>query len=366
MTEKLRIGVVGIGIYARDTMVPRLRATGRAEVVAISRRTPELLSLAQEKLGVDKAYTDWREMLENTELDAVLVTTANSAHCEPTVTALRRGLHVLVEKPMAITSADAGAMVRAAQEANRVLMVGYNSRCLGQWQAAKNALQEGALGTLRQASLVYSTDCRLWWEPAPYEEWIQAYISGADPRERPHLEAYVHGQAWRARPEEMGGGTFCDMGSHAVDVMLWMAGAGAAQVAAFTESAGLPVDTFLCASGRLENGVLFSCDYGSGVSSGGMGHGDGRLTVWGDGGFLVAEWTGFNPTHNVKIYIDRAGKKAPVEAKAPDTNTAAAFVATVLDGAPNPCPGEEGARTVALTEAIYRSAQTGDVIRLEE
>jgi predicted dehydrogenase len=253
--DRLRIGIIGVGWYARDQVAPDLRATGRAEVVAISRRTPELLSLAQEKLGVANAYTDWRDMLERTALDAVLVSTANSVHGEATI------------------------------------------------------------------------------------------------------------EGWRSRPGEMGGGTFCDMGSHAVDAMLWMADAGPAQVAGFTEAAGLPVDAFLCASGRLANGVLFSCDYGSGVSGGGqLFHGDGRLTVWGDGGLLQATWTGFNVS-NAEIHVEQGGKKAPVEAKAPDTSTAAAFVATVLDGTPNPCPGEQGARTVALTEAIYRSARTGEVIR---
>jgi predicted dehydrogenase len=362
--NKLRIGIIGVGDYARHVAVPHLRATGRAEVVAISRRTPDLLKLTQEILGVDQAYTDWREMLERAELDAVLVTTGHSAHCEPTLAALERGLHVLVEKPMALTSADAQAMAAAAQAADRVLMVGYNSRCMGRWRAAKEALQAGAIGAVRQVSLAYCIDMCYWWDPQPYEDLVDSLLSRVDPGERPLAEEFYSTQGWRSRPDEMGGGTFLDMGTHAVDAMLWMAGAGPAQVAGFTESVGLPVDVFLSASGRLANGVLFSCDYGSGVSCEGRSFfGDGRLTVWGDEGLLKADWTGFNPT-NAQITIERGTETTSVEAHEPDTNTAAAFVATLLDGAPNFCPGEEAARTVALTEALYRSAETGEIIRL--
>ena len=96
--------------------VPDLRKTGRAEVAAIARRNPERLARMQETLQVDRAFTDWRQMLDQADLDAVIVCTPHDAHTEPTLAALARGLHVLVEKPMALRSLDARAMIEAAEE----------------------------------------------------------------------------------------------------------------------------------------------------------------------------------------------------------------------------------------------------------
>jgi predicted dehydrogenase len=133
LSDELRVGTIGMGWNAAFSHVPALRDTGRAEVVAISRRNPERLALAQEELGIAEAYTDWRKMLDQAELDAVVVSTPNYLHTEHTLAALQQGLHVLVEKPMALTSQDACAMVKAAERVGRALIVGYNARGMGSW-----------------------------------------------------------------------------------------------------------------------------------------------------------------------------------------------------------------------------------------
>ena len=86
--HKLRIGVIGVGFYAAGSLIPSLWATGRAEIVAIARRSPDRLRLAQRELNVSEAYTDWREMLEKSSLDAVVISTPPNTHAEPTVAAL--------------------------------------------------------------------------------------------------------------------------------------------------------------------------------------------------------------------------------------------------------------------------------------
>src|SRR4051812_19645899 len=101
--DKLRVGIIGMGWWAFLAHVPNLRNTGKAEIVAISRRNAERLAMAKEATNVDHAYTDWRDMLAKESLDAVIVCTPHHAHLAPTVTALEAGLHVLVEKPIALT-----------------------------------------------------------------------------------------------------------------------------------------------------------------------------------------------------------------------------------------------------------------------
>jgi predicted dehydrogenase len=158
--QKLRIGVIGIGWYAGTALIPRLRETGRAEIVAIARRNAERLAQAQAELQIPAAFTDWREMLDKTELDAVVVSTPPNAHAEPTVAALERGLHVFVEKPIALIPADAQRMQAAAVAAERTLMVGYNARGMGSWRTIAQLLNEGAIGTLRQVSVTACVDMR--------------------------------------------------------------------------------------------------------------------------------------------------------------------------------------------------------------
>ena len=93
LDDKLRIGIIGVGLRALS-LTPALRASGRAEVVAICRRNPQRLAMAQKTLGVSDTYTSWQEMLDQAELDAAVVTTPHYLHAEPAMAALERGLHV--------------------------------------------------------------------------------------------------------------------------------------------------------------------------------------------------------------------------------------------------------------------------------
>jgi predicted dinucleotide-utilizing enzyme len=111
---RLRVGVIGVGMIALVRNIPALRQTGKAEIVAICRRDAEALRRIQDWLQVPHAYTDWRQMLEEVELDAVLVCTPHDLHYEQSMAALQRGLHVLVEKPMALAASEAWSAVRSS------------------------------------------------------------------------------------------------------------------------------------------------------------------------------------------------------------------------------------------------------------
>lgn len=103
----LRIGIIGAGIWSTVAHIPQLRQTGQAEIVAICRRDQAKLDMIQAKFQIAEAYTDWQAMLDRAALDAVVVSTPHHLHTQPTLAALQRGLHVLVEKPMALRSEDA-------------------------------------------------------------------------------------------------------------------------------------------------------------------------------------------------------------------------------------------------------------------
>lgn len=357
--QKLRIGVIGIGWYAGTSLIPNLRATGRAEIVAISRRNPDRLAQARHELAIGEAYTDWRDMLEKSQLDAVVVSTPPDTHVEPTLAALERGLHVFVEKPMALTRADAQRMVQAASQSDRVVMVGYNARSMGSWRTVKSLLGEGAIGTLRQINAVTSVDLRFLWRAMPLPEAEQSIFAASEY----YGDVFVRGN-WRTIPDVVGGGMFADVGSHIQDIALWLANGVPTQVAAFAQSPASP--SIISTLARLENDVTLSITFHDGVSGGEKItlYNKGRMTFQGDRGLLTADWDTIMSSEAAQIWIEQEGVRSKVEPAFASVHPVAAFVATVLDGAPNPCPAHEAAGAVALTEAVYQSVTEGCMVQV--
>jgi UDP-N-acetylglucosamine 3-dehydrogenase len=351
--RKARIGVIGAGWHAVYRLVPNTRQTMKADVVALCRRNRDRLEAAKQVAGVETGYTDWREMLEREELDAVLVSTPHHAHAEPAIAALERGLHVMVEKPMALTTEDAVSMVAASRKHNRILMVGHNCRCSGLWRTARDRLASGSIGRIRQLSVTYCTDTSWFWQRERAPELVRRQTADTN---RWILGSRVLQKGyWRADPERMGGGMIADIGSHVVDLLLWLADSPPAEVHALMQKAGLPVDAFFSVHATLQNDAIVSFSYGAAVSGDPPGFfGQGRLSVFGDNGLLVADWTGLNP-FEPDILVTTAASTVELEPQYEDTNTAAAFVSSVVDGADNLSPGQEGVYSVSLVEAAYQS-----------
>jgi predicted dehydrogenase len=350
----LHLGIIGVGMIAVLRHIPALRKTDRARIVALCRRDKAKLALAQEHIGADETYTDWREMLDSAELDAVLVCTPPGLHAEPTVQALERGLHVLVEKPMALGFAEAWAMVEAARRADRVLMGAYNGRFSRTLRTVKEALADGRIGTVRQMSVNQTAYRRFFWtdEPLP-EDWrpTMAQWSGLPGA---FFADYGRPGDWHTDPVQTGGGTFADNGPHVINPALWLGGAPPAEVMAFSETAGLPVECFVNVQARLANGVLLSFVFGD-ANPGSMGQ-----TVWrvvGDEGLLTVD-------REQNIWVERGQAREQLEPEVLDVPPALSFVNCVLDGTPNLSPGEDAAYSAAFVEAAYRSAAEGRIVRL--
>ncbi len=114
----LRVAVIGSGQIARRGHLPGYARAGASVGALCSRPGAELDALADD-FGVDRRYTDWRSMLDAGGFEAVSICTPPALHCEMAVECLRRGLAVLVEKPMALTVEECDRMNAAAAEAGR-------------------------------------------------------------------------------------------------------------------------------------------------------------------------------------------------------------------------------------------------------
>lgn len=192
MKDAVRIAVVGTGAIAQLTHLPVLSKMRGARLVALCDNDgPKARALA-DRFAVPDVYTDLEEMLDSDALDAVVIATPNHLHEPHILSALRKGLHVLVERPLALTGRGIERCLAAAAKGDLVLQVAHNLRFRSDVQALKQFLRNGELGTL------------------------QSLRAGTLMVERP-------GDGWRGRKAEAGGGAFLDHGLPLLDLALWLA-----------------------------------------------------------------------------------------------------------------------------------------------
>ena len=156
--KPLKIGLIGTGGIAQ-THMRALAKTDQIEVVAVCDLVEEKATRTANTYGVGKVFTDYHDILEMDEIEAVSICTWNQAHAAPAVDALHAGKHVLVEKPMAATLVDATAMAKAAKETGLILMVGVQPRFGFARKTAKAIAESGALGDIYYAEAVACRRC---------------------------------------------------------------------------------------------------------------------------------------------------------------------------------------------------------------
>lgn len=145
--KKIKIGVIGAGgianfhaKYYRE--MPNVELVGVTDII----KDKAIIFAKAWNISLKNVFTDYKEMIERVDLDAVIVATPHRFHAEPSIYALKRGLHVMVEKPMASSADEALEMYKAASSSNKILMVGFQNRFDNQIIAAKDLVKNGLLG----------------------------------------------------------------------------------------------------------------------------------------------------------------------------------------------------------------------------
>lgn len=147
MNEHFRIGVVGLGEWARRAYLPNVELMGDVEVAALSTRSAENLEAALALVtSQPQTYSDYRAMLEAGELDGVIVSSAAPSHREIAEAALRAGYPVLCEKPLALTIEDCDALDDVAKESGSILQVGLEFRHAPVFVLAVEQIRKGRIG----------------------------------------------------------------------------------------------------------------------------------------------------------------------------------------------------------------------------
>lgn len=142
-----KIGIIGCGKIAQVRHIPEYAVNPDAELAGYFDLNLERAEQLAQQYG-GKAFASYQDLLADPSIDAVSVCTANSSHAEISIAALHAGKHVLCEKPMATTQADCDAMVQAAEESGRYLMIGQNQRLAKAHVKAKELIDSGLIGEI--------------------------------------------------------------------------------------------------------------------------------------------------------------------------------------------------------------------------
>ncbi len=226
--SKVGWGLIGCGDIARKRVAPALRDLENCELLAVSRADASRAEAFAREFGARRWHADWRELLADTEVEAVYVATPVHLHAEQAVAAAEAGKHILCEKPMALSAAECARM-NAAAEANCVrLGVAYYRRFYPSVERVVEILRSGEIGT----PIVAQLNAFERFEPGP-----------------------EHPRRWLLDKQRSGGGPMFDFGCHRVEVLLNLFGTPT-QVRAITSNILFPreVEDTACALFEFERG----------------------------------------------------------------------------------------------------------------
>jgi predicted dehydrogenase len=345
MSEPIGVGVLGYGYAGRSFHAYLVGFEPRLKLKAVASRAPERRERAEQDYPGIRTYETLVQMLQDPAVQLVIVATPHHVHAEECIQSMDAGRHVVVDKVMCLTTAEADAMI-AARDRNRVLLsVFHNRRWDGDYMTVRQALAEGLLG-----------------EPSFFEVGSWGY---GKPR------------GWRSQPEEVGT-LLHDWGAHFVDQALQLVPARVAAVRAQTQHVwpDVPLESFISADLQFDNGVLYRLEVNRCA----------RLPkphwyIVGERGSLVKE--GFDPQEPAMVAgnIDAAREEPEHYARVKtEVNGIVAEmrlqtlrgswksfyrnIADVLvDGSELAVKPEEVRRVVAVLEAVAESARTGEVVR---
>lgn len=335
------LGIAGCGDAALALHGPALARVAGLRPVAVAETDLRRRRDAVRALGATRAFGEWRELLEDGEVEAVLVALPSSLHAEAAVKAFEAGRHVYLEKPLATDPADGRRVVEAWRRSGSVGAMGFNFRFHPVHRAVRAALAEGRIG-----------------EPAA----VRTTFTAAPPA----------GPGWKRR-RASGGGVLLDLGSHHVDLVRHLLGREVVAVRATTRSRVSEADT-ASVELRLDTGVLVGSLFAWGTAD------VDRVEIHGDRGRIDADrYAGTVTTPGRRHEYGRRARLTELLATTregarrllrppgePSYRAALAAFADEIRGGPRSCPTiDDGARSLAAIAAAERSAETGGWIDVE-
>ncbi len=235
--SRINIGIIGAGRIAREHDIPAILRHGSARIIAVSDLDSKRLALGRQfvesqyekrSIGVTvRAYADYRDLLRDKEVDAVIICTPDHWHAKPTIDAVRAGKDVYLEKPFSLTIAEGRAMSDAVRSTGRIFQVGTQQRSSEHFRIACELVRNGRVGRLQTVEVGLPTDPGGEEEPempVPQNLAYDAWLGSTPPVY--YTEKRVHPQNDFSRPgwlrcEQFGAGMITGWGAHHIDIAHW-------------------------------------------------------------------------------------------------------------------------------------------------
>jgi predicted dehydrogenase len=326
--SKVRMAILGCGGMS-GAHAGRYKGHPDVEIVALCDVSEEIVEKYIERnLGgyepKPAVYTDRAKMYAEVKPDAVTIVTPHTMHFEHGMEALAAGVHVFMEKPMVTESGQAHQLAEAAKNAGKIVVVGYNTPCTPSFRRLRDIIRNGELGKLETVT---------GWQT---QNWKKGTTG-----------------SWRQAPELSGGGQMYDSGAHMFNSLVWSVEAPVAEVLAFVDNMGTPVDINGTVNIRFSNGVLATMTIAGNCPADGSGmvytFDGGRVEIDGWGGSWIKVVKG-------RDEVD-AGLQG--ESQTPNDN----FIDAVLGRAEPQTSPANGVIQSELMDAIYESAKNSAIAR---
>lgn len=341
----VRFGIVGMGGMGNGHARNMPHIPG-AELTAVCDIAPEALQAATDAYDVP-GFEKHTELLDSGLVDAVLIATPHYFHPPIAVDAMARGIHVLSEKPMAVTVSGAEAMIKAAERSGVVFAVMFQQRTLPVHQAAKRLVDEDRLGELYRTLLIDS-----------------------------HFrsQAYYDSAGWRATWKGEGGGVLLNQAPHGMDLFTWLAGMPTQVIAQVnTRQHDIEVEDEATALLTYENGAVGYFlesvnEYPTGIrielcgEKGKLEIADGQLRFW-----EVIPGVRATSDTTDQMWGRPDAREVPIELEERETGHAAIVrnvALAILEDAPLISPGPEAVYSLELANAVMLSGHKGQPVRL--
>ena len=339
--SKVKVGVIGCGSIARYRHLPEYHTHPDVDIIAVCDVALERAQAVAQTYGA-KAYTDYIDLLNHKDIDAVSICTPNIFHAPMSIAALQAGKHVLCEKPMATTIEEAERMNDTANGSGKILMIGHNQRFVLSHQKAKAMITQGELGK------IYSF--RTSFGHSGPEAWS---IDGKD--------------SWFFKKDQAVIGSMGDLGVHKADLLRFLLGEEMVEVAAFAETSAKKEtnvdDTAVCIL-RTESGII-----GTLAASWSYIKEDNSTIIYGEKAVLCLE---DDPTYSLIIHhlsgrtetFQLGHIQSNDEGGQNDSGVIRAFVDSIVNQKQPPITGMEGLKSLKVILAAMESNVTKKIIRL--
>ncbi len=346
--KKIRLGLIGLGNMG--TPVAQMLTDGQCpeiQLAAICDSSAKRLEYARGEYPDTPLFLNAEEMMDSGLVDMVYIAVPHYDHTTLAIEAFRRGLHTMVEKPAGVSVKAVREMNKAAEAAGVKFGMMFQSRTIGAFQKTKELLDSGEFGQIRSVSWLVTN-------------WYRS-------------QAYYDSGSWRATWAGEGGGVLLNQCPHNLDLLQWLCGMPVEITAkcSVAQWHDIEVEDDVAAILRYENGAL-----GTFITSTGISPGTNRLEIATDKGTIIVDNSDKLTVNALqqRLQPGQSDQKAPrvtkIEYSFPKEPLMRhalvfnAFAGAILRDEPMVAPGEEGIRSLTLSNAMYLSQWTGETVQL--